>query len=265
MGIAAGGVGEARARTTVVLVKVHFVVHEDFEGPAAIEHWATGRNFDVSYSRVYLGERLPSDPFFDLLVVMGGPQSPDTTVEECSHFDAAKETALIRRAIDSNKYVIGVCLGAQLIGEALGAKYDHSPNKEIGAFPIALTEAGRRDLLVSSFPDPAIVGHWHGDMPGLTDVAEVLAMSEGCPRQIVRYTRKVYGFQCHLELTLAAVEGLIANSVEELASLAGSPYVESPEQLRSHSYDEMNALLHNFLDDFTSEVGSNESMSALSD
>jgi GMP synthase (glutamine-hydrolysing) len=77
-----------------------------------------------------------------------------------------------------------------MIGEALGASYEHSPNREIGVFPITLTEEGKNDTIVGKFPGTFPVGHWHGDMPGLTPNAAVLATSEGCPRQIVRCALK---------------------------------------------------------------------------
>ncbi len=50
-----------------------------------------------------------------------------------------------KKCIEANKAIIGVCLGAQLIGEALGAPYEHSPEKEIGSFPITLTEEGKNE------------------------------------------------------------------------------------------------------------------------
>lgn len=83
--------------------------------------------------------------------------------------------------------MIGVCLGAQLVGEALGAAYSHSPEREIGPVKAALTEAGRADPFFASFPDVFLAGEWHNDMPGLTEDSVIIAESEGCPRQIVRY------------------------------------------------------------------------------
>lgn len=230
-------------------MRVHFVIHEYFEAPAAMETWAVKRGFDITYSRLHDGENLPSSPTFDFLVVMGGPQSPATTTDESPHFDSAAETALIRAAVDQGKTVLGVCLGAQLIGEALGAKYEHSPNREIGVFPVTLTEEGKADPIVGKLPGTFMVGHWHADMPGLTSSAAVLATSEGCPRQIVRYTPKVYGFQCHFEFTPACVEDLIENDTEALRTFAELPFVESPEVLRSHDYEEMNTFLEQLLDD----------------
>jgi GMP synthase (glutamine-hydrolysing) len=179
---------------------------------------------------------------------MGGPQSPDTTIEQCPHFNAKEEIELIKRAIDHGKAVLGVCLGAQLIGEALGANFDHSPHREIGIFELTLTEAGKRDPIVSTFPSKLLVGHWHGDMPGLTEDSEILAYSAGCPRQIVRFTPRVYGFQCHFEFTPEAVEGMVESCSEELEKYKSQPYVQGAAALKSADYSEMNDYLYKFLD-----------------
>lgn len=223
-------------------------MHESFESPAAIEIWAKKKGLDITYTRQYLGDTFPEECNFDFLVVMGGPQSPATTLEECPHYDAKKEIEFIKKAIDQNKILLGACLGAQLIGEALGGKFGHSPNREIGVFPITLTEDGKQDPIIGKFPEKFLVGHWHGDMPGLTPESKILATSEGCPRQIVRYAPKIYGFQCHFEFTPEAIEGMIENNAHELEEHKGLPYIETAEQLRSHNYDEMNNLLFNFLD-----------------
>lgn len=230
-------------------MNVHFVVHEAFEAPGAYEAWAQDRGYQTTYSRVYAGDPLPqSAAAHDFLIVMGGPQDPATTTAECPHFDAAAEQALIAKFVAAGKPVVGICLGSQLIGEALGAKFEHSPEKEIGKFPITLTAAGRQNPKFTHFGDVLEVGHWHNDMPGLTSSATVIATSEGCPRQIVEYTPLVYGFQCHMELTPAVIELLIAASEDELAALKERRFVQQPDVLRAHSYEEMNQKLYGFLD-----------------
>ncbi|EGT5710577.1 glutamine amidotransferase [Cronobacter dublinensis subsp. dublinensis] len=230
-------------------MRVHFIVHEHFEAPGAFETWARIRGHEITFSRVYEGQKLPDDvQDIDLLVVMGGPQDPSVTPDECPHFDSGAEQALIATAVRLNKAVIGVCLGAQLIGEALGARFAHSPEKEIGKFPIFMTEEGKQNPLFSHFGNTLDVGHWHNDMPGLTCEAQIIAWSEGCPRQIVAYSERVYGFQCHMELTRSVVELLIAHSDSDLSRAAGYRFVQSPETLRSHDYSEMNRALFSFLD-----------------
>lgn len=230
-------------------MRIHFLLHESFEAPGAIEIWAQKNHLVVSYTRFFEHADLPKNTdSFDYLIVMGGPQSPATTVEECPYFDASQEIAFIKSAIIDNKYLLGVCLGAQLIGEALEAEYSHSPNKEIGVFDVELTECAKSDPVFSEFPNKFPVGHWHGDMPGLTKQAEVLAFSQGCPRQVVKYSPRIYGFQCHFEFTPATIESMIANCSVELQQYTGLPYVETAEQLKAHEYDSMNTLLFRFLD-----------------
>ena len=231
---------------------IHFIIHEHFEAPGAYEIWGKSRGCSLSYTRVYQGDPLPEElGGTDLLIIMGGPQSPATTREECPWFDAQAEKALISRAIEEGKTVIGVCLGSQLIGEALGAAFCHSPEKEIGKFPVRLTDAGKANPLFEDFGHELNVGHWHNDMPGLTPQAKVLAYSEGCPRQIVQYGERVYGFQCHMELTPEVVELLIEHSQNDLRRAAEFRFVETAEKLRSHDYREMNQVLFSFLDKLT--------------
>lgn len=230
-------------------MKAHIIMHESFEAPAAIEDWCNSNAVDISFTRFYAGDKLPENTDgFDCLFIMGGPQCPDTTTSESPHFNSKSEIEFISKAINNDKFVLGVCLGAQLIGEALGAKFEHSPHKEIGVYDICLTEEGKKDTIFSKLPQRFSVGHWHGDMPGLTKESKVLAYSKGCPRQIVRYLPKVYGFQCHFEFTSDAIEGMIQNCTEELEKYKSLPFVQNPEKLRAYNYKDMNKFLFRFLD-----------------
>lgn len=230
-------------------MRIHFIVHEVFEAPGAYLRWVNARGYQASWSRVYAGDPLPANAEgFDMLVVLGGPQSPRTTLAECPWFDAHAEKKLIAQAIAAGRIVVGICLGSQLIGEALGAPVMQSPEKEIGHYPITLTESGQQHPLFSHFGSPLIVGHWHNDMPGLTDQAIILAASEGCPRQIVQYGNFVYGFQCHMEFTADAIEGLIQHSEQELAEAEGKRFIRPVEEMRAWDYQQMNEKLWQFLD-----------------
>lgn len=229
-------------------MRVHFIVHEQYEAPGVIEAWASRHGHAATYSRVYAGEPLPAVGALDLLVVMGGPQDPSTSLSECPHFDGPAEMRLIAACVQAGRAVLGVCLGAQLIGQALGAPAERSPEPEIGSFPVMLTAAGIESAILAGFPEAFEAGHWHGGMPGLTSGARVLATSAGCPRQIVEYGPLVYGFQCHMEFTSALVEGLIENCADDLRSLRERPFIQQPGQLRANRYGEMNALLCGFLD-----------------
>ncbi|SDC05851.1 type 1 glutamine amidotransferase [Niabella drilacis] len=230
-------------------MKVHFIQHEIFEAPGAYYGWAKERNHTITFSKVYENQPLPNTAGnIDMLVVMGGPQSPQTTNEECPHFNAKAEIALIQKTITAGKAVVGVCLGSQLIGEALGAKTENSPEKEIGVFPIQLTKDGLKDEKVNHFGSILPVGHWHSDMPGLTPESKILATSIGCPRQIIAYSNLVYGFQCHMELTPEVIELLIAEDEDFLTNSTTHKFVQKPDEIRSFDYTVMNGKLFRFLD-----------------
>ena len=236
------------------MMKVHFVLHETFEVPGAYLKWAQERGHQVTTTKVYENEALPETvDEIDFLIVMGGPQSPDEDRETFPYYDPQEEIELIQKAMKANLYIVGVCLGAQLLSVAYGAKYERSPELEIGVFPITLTEAGLKDEHVKVLGPTLNTGHWHGDMPGLTEDAVVLATSQGCPRQIIRFSSRHYAFQAHLELDPEAVELLIAADGEDVIEEQSSKltFVQNPQAIRDYDYREMNAKLYAFLDSLT--------------
>ncbi len=89
----------------------------------------------MTFSRVYAGEKLPSSvEGIDFLIVMGGPQDPATSIETCPHFDSKAEQAVILQAVKADRRSLVSAWDSQLIGEALGATFDHSPEKELTDF-----------------------------------------------------------------------------------------------------------------------------------
>lgn len=235
-------------------MNIHFILHETFEVPGAYLKWAQERGHNVTSTKVYEEEKLPETvDGIDFLIVMGGPQSPDENRQAFPYYDPKAEIALIQKAIDADIYIVGVCLGAQLLSVAYGGKYEHSPEREIGVFPINLTGAGLADDHIKDFGSTLDTGHWHGDMPGLSDNAVVMATSKGCPRQIVRFSPKHYAFQAHLEFDPEAIDLLIAADGEEHLRQQNQelPFVQTPEQLRANDYSQMNKKLFAFLDSLT--------------
>ena len=237
-------------------MRVHFVLHETFEVPGAYLKWAQERSHQVTTTKVYEKELVPKTiDGIDFLIVMGGPQSPDEDRENFPYYDPKSELAFIKEAIAADIYIVGVCLGAQLLSVAYGAEYEHSPEREIGVFPLTLTEAGLKDEHVEVLGQTINTGHWHGDMPGLTENAVILAASQGCPRQIIRFSPKHYAFQAHLEFDSEAVDLLIDADSEDVLEEHSKKltYVQNPEAIRAYDYQEMNAKLYAFLDSLTSQ------------
>jgi GMP synthase (glutamine-hydrolysing) len=224
-------------------VKILCIIHAEFEMPGVIPDWAKERKIEFVIAKPYLDVDCLQQPF-DCLIVMGGPQSALAIEKDPFLKDEIK---LIKQAIKHDKPILGFCLGAQLIGEALGAPTESCPEKEVGVFPIQLTAEGIRDPLLEGFPLLFNVVHWHNDMPGLPKGSVVLAKSEGCPRQIVRFSKKVYGFQCHLEITLKEIYRM-TNACK--SDLRPSQFTETKETLFMHDYEPINTMMWEILDRF---------------
>ena len=220
------------------------ITHADFESPGVIKRWALDNNYGFKIEKPYKGEKLSAIDDFDFLIIMGGPQSP-LKINEFPYLSA--EIELIKSAMAQNKKILGFCLGAQLIGEALGAKTARSPEKEVGVYPINLADEASNDSLLQGLPNSFPVIHWHNDMPGLTDTSVLLASSLGCPRQIVKYKHNIYGFQCHLEITLDGIKALIEAVPEDLSA---SKFTQSEEELLEQDYQSINNLMITILNRF---------------
>ncbi|MFT3952055.1 MAG: type 1 glutamine amidotransferase [Oscillospiraceae bacterium] len=160
---------------------IQYLQHIEFENPGSILTWASEKGVTVNRTLLFAGEVLPQPDAFDWLVVMGGPMN---IYEEDKYPWLAAEKALIRAAAGAGKTIIGLCLGAQLIADALGGKVTRNPAVEIGWHTIKLTDAARRSEKLSFLPDEAVVFQWHGDtFSTLPTNAVQLAESEACANQ----------------------------------------------------------------------------------
>lgn len=225
-------------------MKAIALIHAHFEKPGAISTWCDARSIPLMEVHTYRGDALPCQDDFDLLFVMGGPQSP----RETNEFPYLKdEMQFIREAIERDKFIFGVCLGAQLMAEALGATTERSPFKEVGVFDLSVTEEGRKDPLLRDVPRSFPVSHWHQDMPGLPEGATILGTSEGCPRQIIRFGARLLGTQCHFELTPTLIQEMANHCPEDLTP---SAYVQDLERFLNHDFEEINKRLYNLLHRF---------------
>ena len=167
------------------------------------------------------------------LIFMGGPMSANDDLPFIR-----EELALIERAARAGTPLLGICLGAQLIAKALGAKVYRNPVKEIGWYPVFWNEAAGSDALLAGLSGPETVFHWHGETFDLPAGATWLARSEACRHQAYRVGSNVYGFQFHLEVTPEMIadwtaQDLNCGDVRELEA-PPDPYANA-ERLRELS------------------------------
>src|ERR1039458_766233 len=128
----------------------------------------------------------------------------------------AKRNASSRPRWKANKTILGVCLGAQLLADVLGAKVYQNAEKEIGWLPISLRSGSGTDLFFPRAPRELTVFHWHGDTFDLPVGADWLASRVGCAHQAFAFGERVVGLQFHLETTPSGVAALIEHCGNEL-------------------------------------------------
>ncbi|NNJ70108.1 MAG: type 1 glutamine amidotransferase [Kiritimatiellales bacterium] len=202
-------------------MRLHWLQHVPFEGLGIIEEWASNQQAEISCTRLYEGDPLPSTGSFDWLVVMGGPMG---IYDHDEHPWLVQEKAFIRQAIDAGKTVLGICLGAQLIADALGARVYPGPQKEIGWFPVRRPKDAPHMI-----PDELTVFHWHGDTFDIPEGAVQLAVSEPGINQGFVYNDRAVALQFHMETTPESMEALIEHCGHELTD---APFIQTAEEMR---------------------------------
>lgn len=183
------------------------VQHVEWEGPGLIAEEAARRGIALRMVRVDRRERIPAPEelgSFGGLVVMGGPMSVN---DDLPHL--GEERRLLRAAVGRDLPVLGVCLGAQLLAAACGARVYRGPAPEIGFGRVTLTPEGRRDPVLGPEGDfPAV--HWHEETFELPPAAVLLAGTKAYPHQAFRLGSRAYGLQCHVEVEAALADGWAA-------------------------------------------------------
>ena len=175
------------------------IKHIDIEGPGTLGDFLKCQG--EPFQTIELGalEALPvSLSIFKAVIVLGGPMN----VDEEDRFKFLKpENEFIKKVLKAEIPYLGICLGAQLLAKAAGAKIIKSPVKEIGWYQIELTTEGKKDPLFNGFRESDPIYHWHGDMFQIPSKGKLLAQARGCPHQALRVGRNAYGLQFHVEVT----------------------------------------------------------------
>lgn len=132
----------------------------------------------------------------------------------------------------SGKKVLGICLGAQLLADALGSRVYQGAFKEIGWYPVQMMPAAADSPLFREFPASFNAFHWHGDTFDVPEGALHIARSAACESQAFVYGEQIVGLQFHLESTEESVGALLRHCREEM--IEGS-YIQDEAAIRNQT------------------------------
>lgn len=225
------------------MLNIQTLLHVPFEGPAHIAEWASRRGHRISYCRLFDGDAIAPPADYDWLLIMGGPMG----VHDSDRYPWLEdEVRAIREAMAAGKTVLGICLGAQMIAHALGARVKPHSHKEIGWFRVTRLPAAAECF--AHMPESLPVLHWHGDTFALPEGAQHIFRSDACEGQGFSIGTRVFGFQFHFETTPEGLATLVENCRHELQQ--GGTFVQSEREIMAQKrhFSGMHRVLDQFLD-----------------
>ena len=223
-------------------LRAHWFQHVSFEGLGSIQDWLSARKAAVGVTRFHESPVLPSLDDVDLLIIMGGPMSVN---DETEHPWLASEKEFTAQAIRRGTPVLGICLGAQLIASALGARVRRGAFTEIGWHTVE--RAGAAEGLAALLPRRMEAFHWHGETFDVPQGGHLLARSAGCENQAFQVGDRVLGLQFHLETTPASARALVESC---RADLVPGKYVQTEREIMGSpaQFQLINSVMDGLLD-----------------
>ncbi|SFM83378.1 type 1 glutamine amidotransferase [Methanolobus profundi] len=207
-------------------MKIHCLVHLEFETLGNIKEWACNNGHSISVTMPYMNSNYPHPDEFDLLVIMGGLMS---VYQEDEYPWLIEEKEFVKNVIESGKSVYGICFGAQMLSEILGGQVSQNMYREIGWHIIQTLDAFREDDSLFNMPPELTVFQWHGDTFTLPKGARRLFESEACPEQGFIYRDNVLAVQFHPETDESCVDSLVTECASDLVK---GRYIQSEQEIR---------------------------------
>lgn len=230
------------------MADIHWLQHVPFEGLGSMEGWLVDHGYDLFCTRLWADDPLPPPDSFAGLIVMGGPMG---IYDDIEYPWLAAEKEFLKKVIARGTPTLGVCLGAQLLADVLGADVTANPDKEIGWFPVRRSVTVP-EKLAGILPAEITVFHWHGDTFTLPEEAALLYSSKACEHQAFLYKEHVLALQFHLESTCDSSASLIDNCRSELVA---APWIMSEGEMLhgAERFSEINDCMHRLLERFFSK------------
>lgn len=182
-------------------MRINILQHTPNEKAGSILEWVKQRHHDVYTYHPYQFGKLPTADKTDMLVILGGPMSPNDKLPWIK-----QEYELVSSLLDKKIPMLGVCFGAQLIAKILGGKVVKAPAKEVGWAPVYL-----QTNIIPNIPEKALVLHWHEDMFEIPEKARLLFSSDHVKNQGYIYQNNVIGLQFHFEPFDDNVKEIVVN------------------------------------------------------
>ncbi|MCB5187599.1 glutamine amidotransferase [Methylobacillus caricis] len=224
-------------------IALRHLAFEDLDGIAPVLE-------EAGYQIQYIDAPSATDSDFrralnaDVLFVLGGPIG----VYQTDDYPFLQQVINVTRTrLESDKPVLGICLGAQIMACALGADvYAGEQGKEIGWSPLSLSEKGRESPL-AALADACPVLHWHGDTFDLPAGAVHLASSALYINQAFAYGRHGLALQFHIEVTAVGLERWYVGHVGELANFSVRDLRRQGQQLAPALQPKLQAVITQWL------------------
>jgi GMP synthase-like glutamine amidotransferase len=237
---------DTRAGTGGRSVRVTWLQPVEHENLGGMDAWFNERGHKTTQVCLYRGEALPLEGSFDLLIVLGGGMFP---TDEHHYPWLRQGLELMRSAALSGRYVLGICLGAQLLARAFGGEITQNDEAEIGWHPVQLTTHGSRHPVMRGVPPEFVAFHWHQDVASVPPGAALLAESAACRNQAFSIGCRALGVQFHPEITERKATGF----AQAAKRMTRGPYIQSAEIISSgvdhfaHQSSILDRLLENLL------------------
>lgn len=183
-------------------MRVHVLEHMDWGGLGVIGEWMQERGHTWTVTRVHAGEPFPGIDDFDLLVILGGVMG---VYEEEEHPWLISEKHWIRNVIESDKRILGICLGAQLIASSMGATVKKHEHSEIGWWPVTFTKTAQNHPFLQGINEIYTLFEFHYDTFDVPTNGVLLGGSQACKNQAFAIGDRVVGLQFHPEFNAQIV------------------------------------------------------------
>lgn len=226
-------------------MKLLYLQNHPINNLNGLQSWVEAHDCQVQSCVLCKGENLPETMDFDVLLILGG------NPEECPWLEA--EMRFIQQAIQQNKYVLGICLGCQLIAKALGGQLIRHEQKEIGWWPISLRKESDTHPLLQYLPSHITAFLYHQNtftIPEEVPDVTIWGRSKGCKKQLFTYGKRVVGIQFHPEFTEQTLRAQKKYWITETGT-----YIQQPEKwIPENQCLEANNFIHTIMNNIYNQL-----------